>query len=82
VDWDGDGNLDLVVGNFAGSFYVFSGEGKGKFQPKPKMIMTGESPLKVPGVHSDPFVIDWDNDGDLDLLSGSKLRPASLGQNQ
>ena len=33
VDWDGDEDLDLVVGNFAGSFYLFTGEGKGKFNP-------------------------------------------------
>lgn len=31
VDWDSDGDLDLIVGNFAGSFYLFKGEGKGKF---------------------------------------------------
>ncbi len=71
VDWDGDGPLDLVVGNFSGTFYWFKGQGQGKFPPKPELIKAGDSPLKVAGAHSDPFVIDWDGDGDFDLLSGS-----------
>jgi len=71
VDWDRDGDLDLVVGNFAGSFYVFTGEGKGQFSPTPAKLLTGDEPLKIEGAHSDPFLIDWDGDGDLDLFSGS-----------
>lgn len=71
VDWDHDGDLDLVVGNFRGSFYLFRGEGDGRFLPQPEPIMAGSKPLHIDGAHSDPFPVDWDGDGDLDLVSGS-----------
>ena len=71
VDWDADGDLDLVVGNFPGSFYLFTGEGEGRFRPMAEIINSGGRPLEINGSHGDPVVVDWDNDGDLDLLSGS-----------
>lgn len=71
VDWTGDGHLDLVVGNFTGTFYLFTGSGGGKFAPKPEPILADGKPLRVEGAHSDPFVIDWDRDGDLDIVSGA-----------
>src|SRR4028119_2305286 len=47
TDWDGDGHLDLVVGNFPGTFYLFEGQGKGPFQPVPDEIKAGEQPLEI-----------------------------------
>lgn len=72
VDWDGDGDLDIVTGNFDGTFFLFKGEGKGKFTPGATMLKDPEGkPLKISGVHSDPFFVDWDGDGDLDMVTGS-----------
>ena len=81
VDWDGDKDLDLLVGNFTGTFYLFKGEGKGKFLPVPEQLKAGDQPLKIKGHHSDPFVVDWDKDGDLDLLSGSSDGGVQLAEN-
>src|SRR5262249_33846627 len=47
------------------------GEGKGKFSPKAEPILADGKPLNVPGSHSDPFVVDVNGDGALDLVSGS-----------
>lgn len=81
ADWNGDGKLDLVVGTFSGSLYLFIGEGGGKFAPKSQRIMLGDRPLNVPGRHSDPFVVDWDGDGDLDILSGSDVAGVLWAEN-
>jgi hypothetical protein len=82
IDWDGDGDLDLVVGNFIGTFYLFNGEGKGKFAPVPEEIKSDGKSLSIKGHHSDPFVIDWDGDGDLDLLSGSSEGGVQWAENR
>lgn len=71
VDWDHDGDLDLVVGNFEGTLFLFRGKGKGTFDPDPELMKCEGSELRVSGAHSDPFAVDWDSDGDLDLVSGS-----------
>src|SRR5262249_36590765 len=36
----------------------------------------------VTGHHGDPFVIDWDKDGDLDILSGSDTGGIQWAENQ
>jgi hypothetical protein len=67
VDWNGDGHLDLVVGNSPGNFHLFKGRGGGRFAQKSERM----GRLAVPG-QSDPFCVDWDRDGDLDILSGAR----------
>ena len=81
VDWDGDGKLDLVAGNFTGDFYLFKGQGAGVFDPKAEKLLADDGkPLHVNG-HGDPMVIDWDGDGDLDILSGSSNGGIFLAEN-
>jgi hypothetical protein len=80
ADLDGDGKLDIVAGNFAGTFAFFRGEGAGKFAPVASYLEADGKRLKVP-MHGDPFLIDWDGDRDLDLLSGSAQGGAFLFTN-
>ncbi len=83
VDWDGDADLDLVVGNFKGTFFVFSGEGAGSFLPRPTALTSADGAvMRTAGAHSDPFVVDWDGDGDLDLLATSHTGEIQWAENQ
>jgi hypothetical protein len=77
VDWDNDGDLDLLVGSFDGSMFVRLNEGSRK---NPKLastnliVQSARKELKVPpdpAGHAAPAIADWDNDGRWDILSGS-----------
>lgn len=82
VDHDGNGTLDIVSGNFGGTFVYFAGTGPGAFAPDGVVLKDrhGEE-LSVDG-HSDPVFYDWDGDGDLDLLSGCMSGGVYLATNQ
>ncbi len=74
VDWDLDGDLDLLLGGYDGSMHLCENVGS-KSNPQYKdastSVMTGKTPLIIKGAHAIPAVADWDGDGKFDLISGS-----------
>lgn len=79
VDYDGDGDLDMVVGCFGPKFYYYENTGT---KDEPALSAPVELPVQIDGYHSGPHFVDWDNDGDLDLLSGSGTGGALLSVNR
>jgi hypothetical protein len=74
VDWNADGDLDLVLGSHEGGLFVRLNEGtrtKPAFATDSIQLMHGEDPLEVPGHDAIPKIADWDGDGRFDILSGS-----------
>ena len=73
VDWDGDGKRDLIGCHFENSIRFYRNVGSGAAGAEPEfenpegvMIVEGESPQMISGAHA----IDWNGDGDIDLLTG------------
>ena len=81
MDWNGDGHLDALVGGYAGDVRLFLGKPKGGFQDGSLLTFGNGKPFIHAidqGEEKDPkedagamiWCFDWDEDGDLDLLSG------------
>jgi len=82
VDWDGDGDLDLLVGDIQGQVHLIPNDGtpqKYAFGAA-RLLQAGGHELHVEG-DAGPYAADWDGDGDLDLLVGSGDGSVSLFRN-
>jgi hypothetical protein len=72
ADWDGDGDVDLLVGDIGGRIFLVPNVGT-KTEPvygKETQLQAGGKPIQVTHGDAGPHVVDWDGDGDLDLLAG------------
>jgi hypothetical protein len=82
IDWDGDGDLDLIVGNINGDVFLVPNEGTAQayaFGKETQLQVDGQ-PLRVDS-RAGPCATDWDGDGDLDLLVGDDQGKVSLYRN-
>lgn len=73
VDWDQDGDLDLLVGDIMGRVHFVANESSGKELKfgKPVTLQQGGEDINAGHGDSHPIAADWDQDGKLDLLVGS-----------
>ncbi len=74
ADFDGDGDLDLLCGEFLDKFTYFQNVGT-RTDPRylqGRHLMLDDQPLRVDACMLVAVAIDWDRDGDADLIVGQE----------
>ncbi len=74
-DFDGDGDLDLLCGEFLDGFTYFENVGtrtKPRYAAGERVSQREGTPLTMDLQMIVPIAFDWDKDGDLDLIVGDE----------
>ena len=75
ADFDGDGDLDLICGEFLDGFTYFQNLGSRR-QPRyaagVRLVGEDGQPLRMHLQMITPSAVDWDRDGDVDLIVGDE----------
>jgi hypothetical protein len=73
IDWDGDGMRDFIGCHFENSIRLYHNLGPAQHGVQPRFanaegipILTASSPQMISGAHA----VDWNGDGDIDLITG------------
>ena len=83
ADFDGDGDLDLLCGEFLDSFTYFENQGT-RTRPSfadGRPLQTQGQPLRMDLEMITPVALDWDGDGDIDLIVGDEDGRVALVEN-
>ena len=73
VDWDDDGDLDLILGAYEGALYLCLNEGsrsEPSYSNVNRQIKAGGKHLTLNGGLATPITCDWNGDGLFDILCG------------
>ena len=84
ADFDHDGDLDLVCGEFLDSFTYFENIGTRhvpEYAEGKRLLLANGSPLVMDLEMIVPIAFDWDKDGDLDLIVGDEDGRVALIEN-
>ncbi len=69
MDFDADGDTDVLSGSWPGELYFFERQDDGTFAAATKIKNTNDKAINA-GNASTVFAVDWDADKDLDLVLG------------
>ncbi len=75
ADFDGDGDLDLLCGEFLDGFTYFENQGTRQtpcYTSGRRLIDSMGNPLVMDLQMITPTAFDWDRDGDMDLIVGDE----------
>ena len=84
ADFDGDGDLDLLCGEFLDGFTYFENVGTRReptYAPGRRLKDAAGKPLVMDLQMITPTAIDWDGDGDSDLVVGDEDGRVALIEN-